>query len=154
MDEELIPRQQPQSLEAEQSVLGSILIDSRCIADIVGILKPEDFYLQQNRDIFDFHNHIGFETCIAAEHVKFGTQGSGILCFLKNNSFIAEVRKKKVFFFRQRMFFGNSRQQVVIFQNHHTHILGFFGFHADDTEVGFLRPYFFINNFAVGCFNI
>ena len=53
MDEELIPRQQPQSLEAEQSVLGSILIDSRCIADIVGILKPEDFYLQQNRDIYE-----------------------------------------------------------------------------------------------------
>ena len=53
MDEELIPRQQPLSLEAEQSVLGSILIDSRCIADIVGILKPEDFYLQQNRDIYE-----------------------------------------------------------------------------------------------------
>ena len=31
MDEELLSRQQPQSLEAEQAVLGSILIDSRCI---------------------------------------------------------------------------------------------------------------------------
>lgn len=29
MDEELLSRQQPQSLEAEQAVLGSILIDSR-----------------------------------------------------------------------------------------------------------------------------
>lgn len=53
MDEELIPRQQPQSLEAEQSVLGSILIDSRCVADIIGVLKPEDFYLQQNREIYE-----------------------------------------------------------------------------------------------------
>ena len=53
MDEELLVRQVPQSLEAEQSVLGSILIDSRCLADIVGILQPEDFYLQQNREIFE-----------------------------------------------------------------------------------------------------
>ena len=53
MDDELIPRQQPQSLEAEQAVLGSILIDSRCVADIIGILKPEDFYLKQNREIYE-----------------------------------------------------------------------------------------------------
>ena len=53
MDEELMSRQPPQSLEAEQSVLGSILIDSRCVADVIGILKPEDFYLQQNREIYE-----------------------------------------------------------------------------------------------------
>ena len=52
MDEELLSRQAPQSLEAEQAVLGSILIDSRCVADVIGILRPEDFYLQQNRDIY------------------------------------------------------------------------------------------------------
>ena len=53
MDEELLTRQAPQSLEAEQAVLGSILIDSRCITDIVGLLRPEDFYLQQNREIYE-----------------------------------------------------------------------------------------------------
>ncbi len=53
MDEELIQRQPPQSLEAEQAVLGSILLDSRCVADIIGILKPEDFFLQQNREIYE-----------------------------------------------------------------------------------------------------
>ena len=53
MDEELLARQLPQSLEAEQAVLGSILIDSRCVADIVGIVSPEDFYLKQNREIFE-----------------------------------------------------------------------------------------------------
>ena len=53
MDEELMSRQPPQSLEAEQSVLGSILIDSRCVADVIGIVKPEDFYLQQNREIYE-----------------------------------------------------------------------------------------------------
>ena len=53
MDEELTSRQLPQSLEAEQAVLGSILIDSRCVADIIGIVRPEDFYQQQNREIFE-----------------------------------------------------------------------------------------------------
>ena len=53
MDEELMNRQPPQSLEAEQAVLGSILIDSRCVADVIGILRPEDFYLQQNREIYE-----------------------------------------------------------------------------------------------------
>jgi replicative DNA helicase len=53
MDEELLGKQLPQSLEAEQAVLGSILIDSRCIADVIGILRPEDFYLPQNRQIFE-----------------------------------------------------------------------------------------------------
>ena len=53
MDEELLSRQPPQSLEAEQAVLGSILIDSRCVADIIGILRPEDFFLKQNREIYE-----------------------------------------------------------------------------------------------------
>ena len=53
MDNELLNRQPPHSLEAEQSVLGSVLIDSRCVADIIGLLRPEDFYLQQNREIYE-----------------------------------------------------------------------------------------------------
>ncbi len=53
MDEQLLSRRMPQSLEAEQAVLGSILIDSRCITDIIGILRPEDFYLEQNKEIYE-----------------------------------------------------------------------------------------------------
>ena len=52
MDEQLMARQQPHDLDAEQSVLGSILIDSRCITDVIGVVYPEDFYLQQNQEIF------------------------------------------------------------------------------------------------------
>ena len=51
MDEELLQRQVPQALEAEQSVLGSMLIDERCVPDVVGMLQPDDFYLRQNREI-------------------------------------------------------------------------------------------------------
>ena len=52
MDEQLTARQLPHSLEAEQAVLGSILIDSRCLADVIGILRAEDFYLEQNQQIY------------------------------------------------------------------------------------------------------
>ena len=51
--EDILGRQAPHSLEAEQSVLGSILIDSRCVNDVIGLVRPEDFYLQTNRDIFE-----------------------------------------------------------------------------------------------------
>jgi len=53
VDSELLSRQPPHSLEAEQAVLGSILIDSRCVADVIGLLRAEDFYLQQNREIYE-----------------------------------------------------------------------------------------------------
>ncbi len=52
MDEELSAKVQPHSLEAEQAVLGSILIDSRCLNDVIGIVRPEDFYLKQNQEIY------------------------------------------------------------------------------------------------------
>ena len=53
MDEELLTKQMPHSLEAEQSVLGSILIDSRCVTDVIGLVTPDDFYLRQNREIYE-----------------------------------------------------------------------------------------------------
>ena len=53
MDAELIAKQPPYSLEAEQAVLGSILIDSRCLPDVIEAVSPKDFYLQQNREIFE-----------------------------------------------------------------------------------------------------
>ena len=53
MDEELNMKQPPYSLEAEQAVLGSVLIDSRCLPDVIEKVSPKDFYLQQNREIFE-----------------------------------------------------------------------------------------------------
>ncbi len=51
--DELISRQMPHSVVAEQAVLGSALIDERCIPRIIEHLKPEDFYLRQNRELFE-----------------------------------------------------------------------------------------------------
>ncbi len=53
MDEELTGRQMPHALDAEQAVLGSILIDNSCVAEVIGILRPDDFYLEQNREIYE-----------------------------------------------------------------------------------------------------
>ena len=52
-DEELLLRQLPHSVEAEQAVLGSMLIDPRCVPDVIEQLRPDDFYLKQNKDIYE-----------------------------------------------------------------------------------------------------
>ena len=51
--DELLGRRTPYSAAAEQAVLGSILIDARCIPEVIDKLKPADFYIQANRDIFE-----------------------------------------------------------------------------------------------------
>ena len=51
--DELIAKQMPHSIEAEQAVIGSMLIDARCIGDVIGVVKGEDFYSETNKNIFD-----------------------------------------------------------------------------------------------------
>ena len=52
-EEELLSRQMPHSTEAEQSVLGSMLIDARCVPEVIDQLRPDDFYVKQNREIYE-----------------------------------------------------------------------------------------------------
>ena len=91
--EELLTRQVPQSLEAEQSVLGSMLIDERCVPDVVGMLQPEDFYLRQNREIyetiytmFNFSQHIDPVTVLDQKMVR-GVYQDG------NENYLAEIMR-------------------------------------------------------------
>ena len=51
--DELLSLAMPHSPEAEQAVLGSMLIDADCIKDVMDKLQPQDFYLRQNREIFE-----------------------------------------------------------------------------------------------------
>ncbi len=51
--DELLSRQLPHSVEAEQAVLGSMLIDARCVPDVAERLRPDDFYMRQNREIYE-----------------------------------------------------------------------------------------------------
>ncbi|HET8570849.1 MAG TPA: replicative DNA helicase [Candidatus Limnocylindria bacterium] len=46
-------RLSPQAIEAEQSVLGSILIDADAMLKVADFLRPADFYRKQHGDIFE-----------------------------------------------------------------------------------------------------
>lgn len=45
MEENVIKRQMPYSKEAEQSVIGAMLMDEKAITTVAEILTPEDFYI-------------------------------------------------------------------------------------------------------------
>ena len=51
--DELLLRQLPHSVEAEQAVLGSMLIDPRCVPEVIDKLRADDFYIRQNREIYE-----------------------------------------------------------------------------------------------------
>jgi replicative DNA helicase len=48
----MIDRLPPQSIEAEQSVLGAILIDRDAVVEVAEFLQPADFYRQANASIY------------------------------------------------------------------------------------------------------
>ncbi|MBR4544579.1 MAG: replicative DNA helicase [Oscillibacter sp.] len=52
-NEDLLLRQAPHSVEAEQAVLGSMLIDPDCVKLVMEKLRPADFYLETNKEIFE-----------------------------------------------------------------------------------------------------
>ena len=42
----------PHSLEAEQSIIGALITDSRCIEELVGVLRPEHFYAEKYGKVY------------------------------------------------------------------------------------------------------
>mgnify|MGYP002511875918 CR=1 FL=1 len=51
--DELLLKQLPHSVEAEHAVLGSMLIDPRCVPEVIDKVRPDDFYLRQNKEIYE-----------------------------------------------------------------------------------------------------
>jgi len=43
----------PQALDAERSLLGGILLDNQAFSEVLGVLKPEDFYREAHRKIYE-----------------------------------------------------------------------------------------------------
>ena len=52
-EENLIKRIQPQSTEAEQTVIGSMILDNECISNMQNVISGRDFYNKQYGVIFD-----------------------------------------------------------------------------------------------------
>lgn len=52
MTADITTRKMPFSLEAEQAVLGSVLIDPDKLNDITALLRSEDFYLDEHKKIY------------------------------------------------------------------------------------------------------
>ena len=52
-EENLIKRIQPQSTEAEQTVIGSMILDNECIPNMQNVISGRDFYNKQYGVIFD-----------------------------------------------------------------------------------------------------
>ena len=51
--EATLARPLPQNLEAERSILGAILLDNHALNAAIENLKPEDFFLEQHRRVFN-----------------------------------------------------------------------------------------------------
>jgi replicative DNA helicase len=52
MNSELLDRMPPASLDSERGVIGSILLDRRCLGDVAEIVAADDFYADANRRLF------------------------------------------------------------------------------------------------------
>ena len=53
MDDNLIKKIPPHNIDAEQSVIGAMLIDSETILNLAGILRGEDFYQPSYGILYD-----------------------------------------------------------------------------------------------------
>jgi len=51
--EATLERPLPQNLDAERSILGAILLDNHALNTAIESLKPEDFFLEQHRRVFN-----------------------------------------------------------------------------------------------------
>ena len=51
--DELLGKKIPYSAQAEQAVIGSMLIDPRCIAEVVKKLRADEVYVRANRDVYE-----------------------------------------------------------------------------------------------------
>ena len=65
----------PHSVEAEQAVLGAMLIDARCIPQVIEQLTGEDFYLRTNREIYEtiygmFNFSVTVDPVTVLEHMR------------------------------------------------------------------------------------
>ena len=69
------PKTPPFSLEAEQSVLGALMLDNRALDRIISLVNPDDFYQLNNKLIFESMLQLSnrnqpLDVLTVAEHLK------------------------------------------------------------------------------------
>jgi replicative DNA helicase len=79
----VIERLPPQSIEAEQSVIGSILIDRDAVIEVAEFLRPDDFYRQAHATIYSamlglFERREPIDIVTVAEELERGGELDGI----------------------------------------------------------------------------
>ncbi|MCS7215188.1 MAG: replicative DNA helicase [Thermodesulfovibrio sp.] len=73
--ENSVDRLPPQSLEAEQAVLGAIILEGESITKAIEIISPEDFYSERHRKIYQamlelFDKNEPIDLITLSEHLK------------------------------------------------------------------------------------
>ncbi len=101
--EQVFERTMPYSREAEQSVLGAMLLDMQCIPDVVEICKADDFYVDRNRELFstilELYN-LGKPIDIVTIKEQLTLRGSfesigGLAFVMENMNFVPTTRNVK-----------------------------------------------------------
>lgn len=82
----------PQAIEAEQSLLGCVLLDGNTIIRVGDFLRPDDFYRKEHRAIFQaildlFVRHEQIDILSVANALKDG----GVLAELGGNTYLASL---------------------------------------------------------------
>lgn len=92
---ENIIRVLPNDVEAEQAVLGAMIIDKDAIANVVEVITPDDFYREDNREVFSaiidlFESSKPIDLVSIKEQLRF----RGTLDAVGGIPFIAELSTK------------------------------------------------------------
>ena len=71
----MIERIPPHSTEAEKSVLGAAMLSKDALADVIDVVKPDDFYHGSHKEIFTvmielFRNNISVDIVTVCEELK------------------------------------------------------------------------------------
>ena len=71
----LLSRTMPESLEAEAAVLGSMMLDSQCIGDVVPLISSNSFYRSEHQFVFDaliglYERGVGLDLVLLRDELK------------------------------------------------------------------------------------
>ncbi|BAZ50138.1 putative replicative DNA helicase [Nostoc sp. NIES-4103] len=78
-----IDRLPPQNIEAEESILGGILIDPNALSRVKDWLKPEHFYIGAHKDIY--------QACIRLDKKGLPTDLIGVTSYLTDHDLLARI---------------------------------------------------------------